>query len=135
MTVTRRLVAVGMLIVGCTLLFSALHVLSVPRHVTKTCIIAFYVLWGVGLIVDWRSRKREPHKEPSPAQSASAVILATGAIAVVEVAGQARSAHDYVVPVCIAILTAVLAAAAFRFASKNRDNTGEARFDTARNGS
>jgi len=44
---------------------------------------------------------REPHKEPSPAQSASAVILATGAMAVVEVAGHARSAHDYVVALCI----------------------------------
>lgn len=66
MTVTGRLVTVGMLIVGCTLLLSAFHLLSVPRHVTQTCIIAFCVLWGAGLMVDWRSRESRTRSRHQP---------------------------------------------------------------------
>jgi hypothetical protein len=62
------------------------------------------------------------------------VIVATGAVAAEELARHARSGSDYVLPVAIAILTALLAVVAFRFASKNRGDIGEARFDTTRNG-
>lgn len=134
MTVLRRVSAAGMLIVGGVWLMATFDLIALPTHVTQTCAVAFYVLWGVSLVMNWRSRKRQGQKEPSPAQSALGVIIATGAVAVGELARHAHSAHDYILPVCIAILTAVVGLAAFRFASKNGHDIGEARFDTTGKG-
>jgi len=63
------------------------------------------------------------------------VIIATGAVAVGETARHANEPSDYAVPAFVAILAALLAVIAFRFASKNRDSIGEARFDTTGNSS
>jgi len=133
--VAMRLIASGMLIAGCFWLASTFGFVSVPRNVTLMCQGAFYLLWVVSLVMAWRTRNRRPQKEPSPAQSAVAVIIATGAVAVGETARHANEPSDYAVPAFVAILAALLAVIAFRFASKNRDSIGEARFDTTGNSS
>ena len=61
------------------------------------------------------------------------VILATGAVAVLMTAQNAQSASEFIVPASIMAVTALLAVVAFRFASKNKDHIGEARFDTTSN--
>lgn len=131
----RRFIAGGMLMLGCLWLAAIFHLLAVPTGVVQTCAIAFYVLWGGGLVMDWRSRKGQPQKEPSPAQSVLGVVIGTGGMAVAQTARHAQSARDYILPLCIAILTAVLGVIAFRFASRHRFEIGEARFYTNENGS
>ena len=135
MTLLRRFIAGGMLLVGCVWLAAKFHLLAVPTAVVQTCAVAFYTLWWVGLVMDWRSRSGQSQKEPSPAQSVLGVVIGTGGMAVALTARHAQSAHDYILPLCIAILTAVLGVIAFRFASRHRFEIGEARFDTTGNGS
>ena len=135
MTLLRRFIAGGMLLVGCVLLTAKFHLLAVPTGVVQTCAFAFYTLLWVGLVMDWRSRKRQLQKEPSPAQSVLGVVIGTGGMAVALTARHAQSTHDYTLPACLAILTAAIGVIAFRLASRHRFEIGEARFDTTGNGS
>lgn len=135
MTGWRRLVAGVTLIVGGTWLATSFDLISVSPRIFQALWTAFLLLSGLGIVMDWRSRKDQPHKEPSPARSAVWVIAATGAVAVLVTVRNAHSPSEYILPGGIAVITALLAVAAFRFASKNQDQIGEARFNTTSNGS
>lgn len=135
MTVWRRALAAITFLTGGVWLASSFKLISVRPAIFSACWIAYLMLWGVGMILDWRSRKNQPHKEPTPSRSAVGVIVATGAVAIGTTASNATSPSGYVVPAMILIATILLAIVAFRFASKNQGQIGEARFDTMSNGS
>jgi len=135
MTVWRRSLAASTFVTGGVWLASSFKLIAVPSSISRSCLVAYLVLWGICSILDWRSRKEQPQKEPSPSQSAVGVIVATGAVAVVATARDAAYASSYVIPAIILIATIFLAIVASRFASKNQGNIGEARFDTTSNGS
>ena len=135
MTLWRRLVAGATLIVGGLWLTASFDLIALPERTFQAFWTAFLILWAIGIIMDWRSRKKLQYKEPSPARSAVGVIVATGAVAVVITARAAQSASQYIFPASIVIVTTLLAFAAFRFASKHQNHIGEARFDTTSNGS
>lgn len=133
MTLRRRLVAGVTLIVGGLWLAASFNIISLAKDTFQIFWSAFLILWTIGAAMDWRSRKNRPYKEPSPARSAVGVIVATGAVAVVITARNAQSISEYILPASIVIVTTLLALVAFRFASKNQDHIGEARFDTTSN--
>lgn len=126
--------ALGMTpIVGGVWLAASFGLASLPPSNSQVFWTAFLILWGISLVMDWRSRKDLPHQEPSPARSAVTGIVATGAVAVLMTAQNAQSASEFILPASIMPVTALLAVVAFRFASKNKDHIGEARFDTTSN--
>ncbi|WP_156428121.1 hypothetical protein [Novosphingobium sp. FSW06-99] len=135
MTVWRRSLAAITFVTGGVWFASSFKLIAVPPRISRGFLLTYMVLWGVSSILDWRSRKEQPQKDPSPSQSAVGVIVATGIVAVVATAHDPAYASSYVVPAIILIATAFLAIAASRFASKNQGNIGEARFDTTSNGS
>lgn len=130
----RRLVAAATLGVGCVWFAASFDYIHISSRSSSMIKASFLVLWGIGIILVWRSRKELTPKEPSPAQSARNVILFTGLAGVLATAQNANSLADYAVPVLIAIIAMALAFIAFRFASKNEDQIGEAQFDTTANG-
>lgn len=130
----RRLVAAATLGVGCVWLAASFDYIDISSRASSLIAASFLALWGIHIILEWRSRKERALTEPSPAQSARNVILFTGLAGVLATAQNANSLADYSVPVLIAIIAMVLAFIAFRFASKNEDQIGEARFDTTANG-
>lgn len=133
MKLWARLVLGMTLIVGGVWLAAPFGLISLPPSSSQAFWTEILILWGICLLMDWRSRKNLPHTEPSPARSAVSVILATGAVAVLMTAQNAQSASEFIVPASIMAVTALLAVVAFRFASKNKDHIGEARFDTTSN--
>lgn len=68
------------------------------------------------------------HPEISPALSGSIVVLATGLAAAVALGWGFSGARDLVVPLLVAALTLTSAWLVFRYASRNADEIGEARF-------
>ena len=76
------------------------------------------------------SKFQDETKTISPALSGVAVVLATGAVAAMAFGWHAHRLTDYGLPGLIVILTLVLAVAAYRFATKFKDQIGEAHFET-----
>ena len=130
----RRLVAAATLGVGYMWFAVSFDYIDNPSKASTLIGASFLVLGGIHIILEWRSRKERTLNEPSPAQSARNVILFTGLAGVIATAQDANSLADYAVPMLIAIIAMALAFIAFRFASKNEDQIGEARFDTTANG-
>jgi len=134
MTVWRKVVAGATLIVGGVWFAASFGYIGISSKASAGIRLAFLLLWAIACTMDWRTRKNQPLEEPSPAHSARNVILMTGLVAVMMTSRNARSPVEYVIPAAIAIIAVVLAFAASRFATKNRDQIGEARFDTTSTG-
>lgn len=139
MKLWRHSVTLGMIIFGCVWLANYFTIIALPETFSRYFGITFYVLLWLNLLLSWLNRKNPSHnpqhKDPSPARSAVGVIVGTGLIAVLITAQNVDSPAGYILPASILIVTVFAAAAAFRFASKNQNQIGEARFDTTSNGS
>jgi hypothetical protein len=70
-------------------------------------------------------------KDPSPASSGTAVVIATGGAAAVYLARGVDSPVGYIVPAAVVLITAAVAFIVYRFATKHGPAIGEARFDTS----
>lgn len=134
MPVQRRLIGGTTFVVGAIWLAVSFGYLSLSSVALSSLWGVFILLSGISAIFDWRTRKERPLKEPTAAQSARNVILLTGLAAVVLTVENARSVADYGFSALIAIAALTLAFAAYRFASKNADKIGEARFNTKSDG-
>lgn len=131
----RRLIGTVALITWVTLLADLFDLAALPPWAIGLAWAVFMIASLTSLAMDWRSRRAMPQQnDPSPARSALGVIVMTGAVAAVLTIGDTGTAADYVLPAIILAVTAPIAFAAFRFASRNRDRIGEARFETASNG-
>ena len=86
-------------------------------------------------ILSPRPAERElPLPEPSPAISATIVILATGFVAAAGLGYRGYEADGWpglTLPLVIAVLTLAIALAVARFATRHEGEIGEARFDTS----
>lgn len=71
-------------------------------------------------------------KRPSEAASGTMVVVLTGIAAAVGTGWDAQGPGDMIAPVAVLISTAVLATLVYRFAKRNADRIGEARFDTTK---
>jgi hypothetical protein len=89
----------------------------------------FWVLFCLFLIVDRKDNQAGLRKkEISPAVSGAAVILLTGVAVVFALGWHAKTAPDFVFPAVVAGLTILITLFVFRFASRNPEQIGEARF-------
>jgi hypothetical protein len=67
-------------------------------------------------------------KDISPARSGVMVVLLIGAAAAVALGWRAHHLADFALPALVAALTIVVAGLVYRFASRHRNEIGEARF-------
>ena len=105
------------------------------KHLREGIEGIWVVLLGVNSYFDWRNRKTyEAYNEPSPAKSGTIVVLATGLAAAVVLGWHAHSLVELMLPAAVALLTLVIAGVVYRFASKFKNEIGEARFTARRDG-
>lgn len=90
-----------------------------------TCLV-FLVFWSAVQPL----QKADVIKEPSPAPIGAGVVLACGLSAAYFMSRNADWPSGYLVPAAVVLLTLGLAFLVYRFASKHRNEIGEARFQT-----
>ena len=137
----RRLLA-RVLIGGLFLLFlyalvADLRAPLAERVVVLWTVAALLVVLGTSAIGMWRSRNDPSEtetEEPSPTRLALIVILLTGgaAVAMLVYQGAPRRLSDLAIPGGALAGTLLIAWLAWRFATGNAAEIGEARFDTSR---
>ena len=89
------------------------------------------ILLGLNGFFQWWDRKPEDaYWEISPAASGVLVVLMTGLAAAVFLGWHARGWADLTLPAAVAALTLVIAGLVYRFASRFKNQIGEARFLT-----
>lgn len=131
MQLWRRLIGGMALIAGGLWLAADSGFISVPKYISEGLWAAFVILGTIGIQMFLGPRRNIP--DPSPQISAVGVIVPTGTAAVVVTTWNVQDAWGYIIPASIIVVTTVLAVAAFRFASKNQNEIGEARFDATSN--
>ncbi|AQR73656.1 hypothetical protein BXU08_08405 [Sphingomonas sp. LM7] len=90
------------------------------------------LVWIVCFVTLSALRPQNPSSvaEPSPAKSGTTVVLVTGLAAAAIVVTNDPTAASVTIAAGISGATLVLAWLVYRFASRNADQIGEARFDT-----
>ena len=93
----------------------------------------YYIMWVTTLILSGALNFLTPQsdraaREISPAWSGAGVVVATGIAGAIYLGWGARSFSDLAVPISVVAATLVTATLVFRFATKNADQIGEAKF-------
>lgn len=100
-------------------------------HLASIVSSAFWLLLWISILVRPRRDTIQSGDSLSPRWSGTAVVVATGSVAVFSLGRGSISGADPIAALMVAIGTVIVAALVWRFATAHANEIGEARFDTS----